>query len=1079
MFGDNNSTEVNNTNSIDIDYTYKEPGLYQAQCYAIDNNGSKTISVQDVNNAYNIDVQVIQHEYGQTYKIVDNTDWQKIKKYCKRITNSYTSYGAFIKADIIGNRFKFKGTQYKQVDTILPGEESKVFEGNTTVTIDVEYECYHDGEEKSFSKKLYFSNPVILPYDKKFKIIGHTSKDIFRNKSFNNSNFFEQIIHDEYERETNLFLMLNNNLLYEVGESADYYTLYNVADIDNITSTFDEDNKSAILHNMPELSIGCKNDFTRIKKHSLDYAIKLDKFIGEHRPNICRKPLALNNSYYVAILDSDYSDTHNKINVFDVSNENNFTLVYKNESFKNPRDLIETYYKNLKFATYYDDAEYSQLGFFYVGNYYGGHGKTNQIDIDSRYIYYLDPYGTLVLIDYTKPLDSKYSNYKVVKIEGLKNEGWDGVIKAPGKIYLIKDNNVTILSDGTPLIDFNISKTTMKEDEQVELNVTVPEDLNISKIELYEKYNNIKLADLKSGVNNISFNNYGFKKIYIKVVTDNNETYDSESKIIYVNKIPKPKINSLMINDIKYSIVDDNRYEYIDSSGERISSETSTPKFISTNIALENDKDINFTCNATEPDNTLRYKINILSSDVNETYESNDGNFIFSENTVGDYNITCQAINEYDNTDTYTISFKIKEPNQLPIIGSFDANDSIGVVPFSVSFTSKDISDTDGSIDSVKLDCGNGNIKDFWDDYGVRRGTCNYNKEGDYNATVIVKDNEGAISKKSIPIKAVKKDIISLKEEYSSNEDIKDVDVSGNTIAITTEYYTSLYSTQNLPILNRESFFHWEPTGDNDGKIVVNEWDRGEYFYGSKIINDIIYQKNKYGFMSADINDLKNPKFIAKYYYDAKYIADILGINNSKILVATNGALHLTDVTNKQDISSKSIKCSKLKKVSNRIVGICSNKLFEISIENNNILTKDITNSFTESLNSSEEEDSSGTIEIRDIDVINNHLAVVLSYTTQCCEETQTKNILEIADMTNQIELLSSKEIDSDINKINYANMNLILGYNNEKMSTFRIYNNQIVKTSSDDIGAIDLEVVSNNIITVQQNSIKVYLLSN
>jgi len=52
-------------------------------------------------------------------------------------------------------------------------------------------------------------------------------------------------------------------------------------------------------------------------------------------------------------------------------------------------------------------------------------------------------------------------------------------------------------------------------------------------------------------------------------------------------------------------------------------------------------------------------------------------------------------------------------------------------------------------------------------------------------------------------------------------------------------------------------------------------------------------------------------------------------------------------------------------------------------------------------------------------------------------------------------------------------------GYNNEKLYTFRIFNNQIIETSFNNIGAIDLEVMLNNIITVKQNSIKVYLLSN
>jgi len=51
----------------------------------------------------------------------------------------------------------------------------------------------------------------------------------------------------------------------------------------------------------------------------------------------------------------------------------------------------------------------------------------------------------------------------------------------------------------------------------------------------------------------------------------------------------------------------------------------------------------------------------------------------------------------------------------------------------------------------------------------VRKTTCLYDKTGDYNAAVIVKDNKGGVSKKTIKITVIPKLIITLKDEYSSD----------------------------------------------------------------------------------------------------------------------------------------------------------------------------------------------------------------------------------------------------------------------------------------------------------------------
>jgi hypothetical protein len=515
------------------------------------------------------------------------------------------------------------------------------------------------------------------------------------------------------------------------------------------------------------------------------------------------------------------------------------------------------------------------------------------------------------------------------------------------------------------------------------------------------------------------------------------------------------------------------------------STDTSNYRTIFINNKKEVGKDINIFCKGDQPDYILRYELNIVSSDMNESFESDDGNFTFSENNIGEYNATCKVINEYDKMDEYKISFKITPPNQLPI-AKFDANTTGGVSPLSVEFTSKsgNISDTDGYVLSSKIDCGNGIVQDYYDDWGTYQTTCTYKNEGDYNATLVVEDNEHGITKKVIHISVVPKSILTLKEEYNNDYTLNDIETDGKTIAITDTRGTSLYSVNTLPALSKDVFFN--PELDGSG-IVLNDPDNyladsyyyssyspGSRFLKSKIVGSAIYQMVNNGVLCANIDNISAPTFNKMYFSDYGWARDMVKVDSSKILVAENyhyqQALVLKDISNTKTLDVKGLKCSKLLKVSNHILGLCSNKLLDVNITGNTFTYVDITNNIDNNIS-----------QINDIDAFDNSLAVLYSKVVgQAYGEfgetiDVSKTYINLLDVSNNFKQLSIGQASSGITKLDYVNKNFIVGFNENKLSTYKVINNNISNSGNYNYGATDLIVIGNKIITIKNNTIDVY----
>jgi len=255
-FGDGNTTEIDG-DSLNLNYLYKEPNVYETTCYAIDNNGTKAKISKTVNNAYDVHLVKIDHKYGQTYKLVDNTNWNAITNYCGDVEDAHIYAWLDTK-----NKFNFKGGEYYKLrDSIGLNKsdiskienatgyqyafrdtknESNVFFGDVEGIINVEYYC--SDRDVSYSIKQSFDNNISLPYDVTFKVIGHTVSSNLDNKMrFKDSPLFKKYsIKDTLQDgDTNAETVLLSNDIFYIKHDDDSYTLCDISDLDNISNTYD------------------------------------------------------------------------------------------------------------------------------------------------------------------------------------------------------------------------------------------------------------------------------------------------------------------------------------------------------------------------------------------------------------------------------------------------------------------------------------------------------------------------------------------------------------------------------------------------------------------------------------------------------------------------------------------------------------------------------------------------------------------------------------------------------------------------------------------------------------------------
>jgi len=315
------------------------------------------------------------------------------------------------------------------------------------------------------------------------------------------------------------------------------------------------------------------------------------------------------------------------------------------------------------------------------------------------------------------------------------------------------------------------------------------------------------------------------------------------------------------------------------------------------------------------------------------------------------------------------------------------------------------------------------------------------------------------------------------------------IETNNDLIAITDDRGTTLYSTDNLPTLTKLVFFNKKITGSSESGIVLNDPDNyiadsyspyGGYYPGShnlksRIVGNKIFQMTGGGILTANIDDPSNPIYINMYYSDYGWSRDVVEIDNSKILTAEyynyQYGLVLKDESTGDVLSKVSKKCTKLEQFSNHILGICSDKIMDIDVSGDSIALNDITKAFDANITT-----------VKDIDVYGDEVVILSSKYIGDVYGDYGETVKKYDNLIQKFKIVGNnfistaqEQVSYDINKINFVNQSLVIGYTGDNLYTYTVLNNQIIRNSINNFGAIGLETIGDKIITIKDKTIQIF----